>query len=655
LTPLTFGRRWWQGAIEIAIATSPDRRRFAARRPNLSAVLLLASLVVVLGAWLLDVPIVTLIALALTGIVLLRQEVVVRDNSRLHAEHARRDAEVRVRSLTGNAADAVTLVDRDGIVSDVTGVAHRVLGMDGERLIGRPIANLAHAEDRTRLASLIEDTAARSPSARPLEWRLWDGDGAWRQVETVATNMLDDPSIGQIVLTTRDVHERRVHEQRLQQAALHDVLTGLPGRPLFLDRLEHALEANSRQDRSTTVLAVNIDGFKTFNTGLGHPAGDRILREVARRITGTLGPDDTCARLGGDEFAVLLDGAVTDPEAVARARVILAAVTQPFALPETTIQLAIRIGIASEQRPGSAASLLKRALVAQTYARRSDYGGVAVFEPEMQQAIEGSLELAADLRRALDGDELLLQYQPIFDLVSGELIAAEGLVRWDHPTRGRLGPSVFVPVAEESGLIDELGAWVLRSACGEVARWARVSRARVPRVSVNLSPRQMADPNLPWEIQTTIAGAGAVPGWVALEVTEGLLMENSATVLEGLHAIRSLGISVVIDDFGTGYSSLAYLQAFPMSQIKIDRSFVSLLDDPSREPGVVRAIIEIGRALGMTTVAEGIESRVQLDRLRALGCEFGQGYLLARPLDVDAIRELVARPRPPTWAPPTSA
>ena len=281
--------------------------------------------------------------------------------------------------------------------------------------------------------------------------------------------------------------------------------------------------------------------------------------------------------------------------------------------------------------------------------------GIVVFEPEMQHALEGRFELEADLRMAVQRNELFVEYQPILDLVTGELVAAEALVRWNHPTRGRLAPDVFIPLAEETGLIDEIGTWVLRTACVEVAAWARRSKGRVPRVSVNLSPRQLADPQLPWTIQAAIAQAGAVPAWLALEVTESLLMENTGAVLERLHTIRSLGVSIAIDDFGTGFSSLAYLQQFPMSHIKVDRSFVIPLDDPERHAGVVRAIVEIGRSLGMATIAEGIETETQLERLRGLGCELGQGFLLGRPTDSASIGEIVAHPSIPGWAAPRAA
>lgn len=590
-------------------------------------------------------------AVVLTVMVLVRQELVLGENSRLLADQARRESEARFRSLASHSSDAIALVDPAGVVADATDAVKRVLGLDAASLIGRSIVSLAHAEDAPSLAGFISDAAARRPAGETIEWRLWDGSGVWRQVETIAANLIDDPSIGHIVLTTRDVRERKVLEQRLRQVALHDVLTGIANRALFLDRVDHALASSRRRGHGTVVFALNIDGFRRFNDSLGHAVGDRILQEVARRLGETLRVADTCARLGGDEFGVLLDDVSTAEDGRAAAERILTALQEPFELPQTTAHITARIGIAISESAGDGPSaLLRNADVAMSHARNASRNPIAVFEPQMQQVLEGRFELEADLRHALERDELILQYQPIMDLATGELVAAEALVRWEHPTRGRLAPSVFIPLAEETDLIDRVGTWVLRTACVEVAHWARVSRSRVPRVSVNLSAHQVADPQLPWTIQAAIGQAGAVPAWLALEVTESLLMENTGAVLERLHAIRSLGVSIAVDDFGTGYSSLAYLQQFPMSHIKIDRSFIAPLEDPRREAGVVRAIVEIGRALGMPTVAEGIETMAQLERLRALGCTLGQGYLLGKPLDRDKIADLVANPVRPHWA-----
>ena len=590
-------------------------------------------------------------AVALTAMVLIRQELVLRENSRLLAEQARRESEERFSALAANSSDAVVLVDRDGVVTDATPAVVRILGLDSSQLVGRPISRLVHGDDAERIQTFIADVAAGRSVTQPVEWRLWDVTGIWRQVETIAANLLDDPSVGQIVLTTRDVRERKTLEKQLTQVALHDLLTNLPNRTLFRDRVGQALARAGRAQRDTTVLSLGLDGFKRVNESLGHAVGDQVLQKVSRRLLASARAADTCARLGGDEFGILLDGHLTADEVLAVADRILVAIREPINIAGNSIHLTASIGVSTAAPTDTdAGSLLRRAEVARSLARNMGRDRVLVFEPAMQEAAETRFELESELRRAIDQSEFVLNYQPIVDLQTGELVGAEALVRWDHPTQGRLAPSVFIPLAEDTGLIDEIGAWVLRTACTEAARWAQLSPGRVPRVSINLSAHQLADPQLAWTVQAAIAHAGAAPSWITLELTESLLMQNSSAYLERLHAIRALGVQLAIDDFGTGYSSLAYLEQFPVTHIKIDRSFVTPLDDPRRGAGVVHAIIEIGRALGLTTVAEGIETPTELRRLRELGCEFGQGYLFARPLERDAMADLVARQIGPVFA-----
>jgi diguanylate cyclase (GGDEF)-like protein/PAS domain S-box-containing protein len=590
-------------------------------------------------------------ALLLTAVVLIRQELVLRDNSRLLAEQARRESEERFRALTANSSDAVVLVDRDGVVTDATPVVGRVLGVDSSKLVGRPISRLVHADDAARIQAFIADVAAGRSVAQPIEWRLWDVTGVWRQVETIAANLLDDPSVGQIVLTTRDVRERKTLERQLTQVALHDLLTDLPNRTLFHDRVGQALASAVRGQQRTTVLSLDLDGFKRVNESLGQAAGDQVLQEVSRRLRVSVRVADTCARLGGDDFGVLLDGHSTREDALAAADRILAALREPIDLAGNAIHLTASMGVSTTgPNEVDAAGLLRSAEVARSVAQNSGGDRAVVFEPAMQEAIQSRFELESELRRAIDQTEFVLNYQPIVDLATGELVGAEALIRWDHPTHGRIAPTVFIPPAEETGLIGEIGTWVLRTACAEATRWAALSPGRVPRVSINLSANQLADPQFAWTVQAAMAHASAIPSWVTLELTESMLMQNSAASLERLHALRALGVQIAIDDFGTGYSSLAYLEQFPITHVKIDRSFVTPLDDPGRGAGVVRAIIEIGRALGLTTVAEGIETPTQLRRLRELGCGLGQGYLFARPLERDAMADLVAGQIGPVFA-----
>ena len=590
-------------------------------------------------------------ALVLTALVSLRQEVVLRENSRLLAEQARRESEARFEALTAHAADAIVLVDRKGTVVQAAPAVGRILGVDAGKLVGHSVASLAHADDAGCVRALVADVVAGRPVARPVEWRLWDAAGHWRQVETIAADLRDDPSVGQIVLTTRDVGARKTLEQQLTQITLHDLLTNLPNRALFHDRLGQALASGERVGRSTTVFFLGLDAFRRVNESLGHAAGDRLLEECARRLQASVREADTCARLGGDEFGVLLDGDPSPEDRRVVADRILAAFRHPMSVGQGPLHLTISLGMATTVGPSEdAISLLRNAQLARSAAREAGGDRTVTFEAGMQHTAQSLVELETELRGAVAQGQLVLLYQPIVDLQTGELAGAEALVRWDHPTRGRLGPGMFIPLAEETGLIDEIGTWVLRTACVEVAHWAGLARGPVPRVSINLSVRQVADPQLPWTVQAAMAQAGASPNLITLELTESLLLQNTATVLERLHALRALGVAIAIDDFGTGYSSLAYLQEFPVTHIKIDRSFVTPLDDPARGSGVVRAIIEIARALGMTTIAEGIETPTQLERLRELGCPLAQGFLFARPLEAAAMAELVARPVGPIWS-----
>jgi diguanylate cyclase (GGDEF)-like protein/PAS domain S-box-containing protein len=586
-------------------------------------------------------------AVMLTALVLVRQEVIGRENARLVALAARRDAEKRYEDLGRNATDALLLVDASGRIDYASPALDRVCGLRPSDVVGRPVLRIAHSEDAERLERLIADTAAGRP-VEPLEWRIWTRDGAWRPVETISANLLDDPAIGRIVLTTRNVAERHAFRQQVAQATLRDLLTGLPNRLLFEDRVEQAVAAAQQGGRPAMVLLLDIEGFRRINDTLGHDAGDRVLREVGRRIQASIRGTDTVARLDADAFGILVGGdgeAPTGPELADRLTAVLA---KPLSHGATTLEVSAAIGIATSGDPAGgpaedgAAALLRNADVALAEARRRGRDHVVEFEPALLHDLEGRFELERELRLAVANDELFLEYQPIVDLGTGEIVAAEALVRWRHPTRGVLGPTEFVPLAETAGLIGQIGHWVLRESCLEVARWARVAPGVVPRVSVNLSAPQIADRRLPWLVQSALGAAGAAPGWLTLEITESLLVDRSAEALERLHAIRALGVKLSIDDFGTGYSSLAYLQRFPVNHIKIDRSFVDALPEGADDDGLVPAIVAIARALGMTTIAEGIEHPWQLRRLRDAGCAMGQGYLLDRPLGAEAMRDRVS-------------
>jgi diguanylate cyclase (GGDEF)-like protein/PAS domain S-box-containing protein len=582
-------------------------------------------------------------AVVLTAMVLIRQELVLRENSRLLMQQGLRTSEERYRALSANSSDAVVLVDRNGVVTEASPAIARILGVDGSRLVGRPISQLVHADDEERVKAFLADVAAGRPVTQPIDWRLWDVAGVWRQVETIAANLLDDPSVGQIVLTTRDIRERKMLERQLSQVTLHDFLTDLPNRTLFLDRLGQALARAARAGRRVTVLLVGLDSFERVNQGLGSDVGDQVLQEVSARLRASVDEADTCARVGGDEFGVLLDGNPSPEDGMATANRILVALRAPLELGRHQVDISASIGI-STAAPNEIAGggLLSRAEVARSTARSRGGDRAVVFEPAMQEAGQTPFESETELRRAIDHKEFVLDYQPIVDLRSGGLVGAEALIWWDHPTRGRIAPSAFLPLAEQTGQIDEIDTWTLRTACTEAARWAALSPGRVPRVSVSVSAHRLADPRLAWTIQAAMAYASAAPSWVVLDLTESMVMQNNVASLERLHAIHALGVQIGVDDFGTGYSSLASLERMPITYVKIDQSFVTPLDDPRRGAAVVHAIVEMGRALDLTTVAAGVDTATEFRRLVELGCVLGQGRVFSRPLERDAMADLVA-------------
>jgi diguanylate cyclase (GGDEF)-like protein len=452
-------------------------------------------------------------------------------------------------------------------------------------------------------------------------------------------------------------HSRAVEEA--MHEALHDSLTGLPNRSLFLDRLRHALARAERTGTPVGVLFCDLDGFKTVNDSLGYPTGDRLLVSVAGRLDGCLRPADTIARLGGDEFAVLLEE-LRDPGDAARcAHRLLDSLRASFQVRERELFLSASIGIAAGI--GDAESLLRDADLAMYRAKGRGRGRYAIFEPHMHTAIVGRLELEVDLRRALERDELALVYQPIFSLRSGTVAEVEALVRWRHPTRGLVLPERFIPLAEESGLIAQLGRWVLRTACHQAALW----RARYPGhpglgISVNVSGAQLRERGLVEEVADALAAAQLECSGLTLEITETALMGNFEAAIERLDALKELGVELAIDDFGSGYSSLRYLRRLPLDSLKIEKSFIDGIGRADDEPALLRAIVDLAEIFGLRIVAEGIERPEQRTRLLELGCDLGQGHLLAAPLEAAAADALLLRvgllggPAPPVGEAPPS-
>jgi diguanylate cyclase (GGDEF)-like protein len=430
---------------------------------------------------------------------------------------------------------------------------------------------------------------------------------------------------------------RMVEEKtgQLRHQALHDALTGLPNRALIMDRAEQMLVHARRDGTDASAMFIDLDGFKGVNDTFGHPVGDELLRVVAARIAGVLRETDTIGRLGGDEFVVLVEGG-----AAHIAERILDVLREPFDLGTgSPISITTSIGIATGDRD-AAKDLLRDADIALYEAKGAGRNRYAEFRHEMHIAAHDRLALGNDLRSAIARDELFLVYQPILDLDTGEIAAVEALLRWQHATRGLVPPTEFVALAEESGLIVEIGAWVLETACRQAARW--VANGTPTRISVNVSARQLDDPRLQATVAEALGDSGLDGDQLVLEITETALMRDPAGAAELLRALKSTGLRVAIDDFGTGYSSLAYLQQLPVDSLKIDRTFIAASARSRDSDPLIQTLVQLGRSLGLRTVAEGIEDEAQLAHLRELGCDTGQGYLFAPPLEVAALERVLA-------------
>src|ERR687892_615120 len=440
-------------------------------------------------------------------------------------------------------------------------------------------------------------------------------------------------------------------KEELRHQAFHDHLTGLPNRTLFTERVAYALERQDRAQQSLAVLFVDLDDFKTINDSLGHPAGDQVLVTVAERVRRCIRPSDTVARLGGDEFGILLDDMSGPSDALIAAERIIQALNAPAYLDGQEVSIRASVGITLDTHGEKAETLLRNADVAMYMAKRRGKGRYQVFESSMHAEMVDRLEMTANLARAIEQHEFTLEYQPIVNLETRSIEGVEALVRWRHPTRGVLSPSEFIPLAEDTGLIVPLGLEVLREACIRAAGWQVPGHAPLA-VSVNLSPKQLTDPNLVTEVDLALRASGLEPSCLILEMTEDVLMHETEAILHTLREVKALGVRLAIDDFGTGYSSLSYLERFPVDMLKIAKTFVDQLGNGEPRSPLVEAVIGLGEALGLRTVAEGIETAQQLDRLRGLRCEQGQGFLFAKPLGEEAIDTLLRKRDGPPGAVP---
>jgi diguanylate cyclase (GGDEF)-like protein/PAS domain S-box-containing protein len=561
------------------------------------------------------------------------------ENSNRQARDELETSERRFRALIENSSDVVTVLDAIGIVLYDSPSTERVLGYSMSERVGSSGFDYVHPEDLDSATAVLRRVMDDGAIAKHLQIRVRHRNGSYVWIDASVSNLLHEPGVGGIVANFRDITQSKRLEDDLSHQAFHDSLTGLANRALLLDRIDHALR-RTRDGRSPrlALLYLDLDDFKTVNDGLGHEAGDLILRSTAERISAVLREGDTASRLGGDEFAVLLEE-LTDPEIAYEvgARV-LEAVCTPIDLDGTLVAVNASVGIVVSNGEEDAAALLRNADLAMYQAKGEGKGRFEIYEAGMHAAVVDRMALKADLRRALLADEFEPHYQPIVDLDSGAIVGVEALARWNHPRRGLIAPAEFIPIAEETGMIVALGSIVLHRACADTARWqAELGDAAPASVSVNLSPRQIRDRGIVTDVRSALESSGLAPACLTMEITESVLLEETSAVAETLAAIKAIGINIALDDFGTGYSSLSYLDKFPVDIVKIDKSFIDSLAGGARPSPLVSAIVNLGSLLGVGVTAEGIEDAHQLASLRGMGCERGQGYYFYKPMSAAAL------------------
>jgi diguanylate cyclase (GGDEF)-like protein/PAS domain S-box-containing protein len=556
-------------------------------------------------------------------------------------------SEARFRDLV-QGLDAVVW-EADGVAYRTTFVSDRardILGYEPTDYLSDPRfwENHVHPDDLEQAVS-ASDAAICDLRDVVLEYRFLAADGRWVWIND-RVRVTSDPS-GQSRRLTGvmiDVSERKRLEGELARQAFEDSLTGLPNRALFMDRLGHAMAANRRRRRRAAVLFIDVDGLKLINDTLGHEAGDDVLREVACRLKASARASDTVARLGGDEFTVLLEEVPSHDEARDIGSRFATRLRAPMVVRSRELSVTASIGIAlSEPDLREPDELVQRADIAMYRAKQAGKDRIVTYEDSMTAHVWARLDLELELRRAVEQGEFPVMYQPIVDVVTGRVVEVEALVRWQHPERGLLAPGEFIGLAEETGLIVPIGAFVLEEACRQVREWQQAGTSELA-VSVNLSARQFQEPGLAEQVWATLGRTGLRPESLRLEITESVMLTDPDAARQTMVGLRDLGIRVVVDDFGTGYSSLGYLKTFPLDGLKIDRTFIAGLGRSAEDGVIVTAAIAIARAFDLRVTAEGIETEDQLAELRRLECDQAQGYLFARPLDPAAIARLLAIP-----------
>jgi diguanylate cyclase (GGDEF)-like protein/PAS domain S-box-containing protein len=562
---------------------------------------------------------------------------------------AHRTGEGRFRAVFRNAALGIGVVDGSGRVLEINERLARIVGRDAAAVRGRTVDEFREPDDRDKFCPAILDLLAgrRGHYSSDKRFTAPDGTITWTRMQA-STVRAADGSVELLIMMFEDITEQRRMNQRLLHQATHDALTGLPNRTMLLDRLSEVLDA-AKPDERVGLAFLDLDGFKGVNDTLGHEAGDRLLAEVARRLSLATDPSrHLVARMGGDEFVILVERTISAADVTDVAKAALAALQEPIILDGRRLSITASLGLV--ERPAAGAKpteLLRAADITLYWAKADGKARWAVFDEERNEREVARYALSQALPAALEHGELFLEYQPIVDLSTGSTYAMEALVRWNHPVRGLLGPGEFVPLAEETGVIVALGRWVLRRAVEDAAAWPPTPDGSRVTVAVNVAVRQVHEPDLVADVTEALEASGLPPELLQLEITETAVMspgESGRPALETLRALADLGVRIAIDDFGTGYSNLAYLHRLPASTLKIDYSFVQALTQPTANghesaEAIVTSLITLAHACGMTVTAEGVETPVQAAILRQLGAERAQGFLYSRAVPHHKVRD----------------
>ena len=566
--------------------------------------------------------------------------VIVLQATRQRSEQALRDSENKLRGMINGALDAIVTIDEQGAIIEFNPAAEHIFGYRREEVLGRLLADViippgmrkVHQEGHARFIK----TGKQKMFGRRLELTAMRANGSEFPIELTITS-LSDQGLPYVTGFIRDITEKKRAEQDIRNLAFFDSLTGLPNRRLLIDRLQQALASSARTRNCGAVLFIDLDNFKIINDSRGHDYGDLLLIEVARRLRNCVRAEDTVSRLSGDEFVIILEDLGTDvAQSVIEARAvgekILQSVHQSYRLKEIEYHNSGSIGICLFcGGETSVEELLKRADTAMYQAKAAGRNTLKFHDPQMQEALERRMELESQLRVALLNQQFLLLYQPQVD-AARKVFCAEVLLRWNHPQRGWLSPTEFIATAEESGLIVAIGHWVLFHACLQLKAWESARHSAEIQLAVNVSARQFRQPNFVEEIRQILTQTGANPELLKLELTESVVLDNMTDAIQKMHELRDLGVRFAMDDFGTGYSSLAYLKRLPLSQVKIDQSFVRDIANDSNDAAIVQTIIAMSSTLGLNVIAEGVETEAQFALLRQYGCKQFQGYLFGRPV-----------------------